>query len=112
MSQATQQKPLRIYVGSCPDYSHQHGFYTHDKVGDGVPLLTTVHLKHELELLTVLSKAEIPHEYVIMIADTEAIDEVFCKRFANGREDEFLKRCERSRQKTSEVLREARESGF
>ena len=93
LGHATQYKPLRFYVGSCPDYSHDGQIYTHESVGLDVPLLTKFHLGVEMPLLHGLTQLDIPYEYVVMVADVEAVDEVFCQRFTSGDEREFLARC-------------------
>ena len=104
MEEASVGKPVRFFVGSCPDYSNNGEIYTHEDLGDGVPLLTRVHLQSDAGLLIALEELKVPYEYVIMVADVEAIDEVFCNRFTNGNEAEFLNRCKRSEQKTKDLL--------
>lgn len=106
LQHATQDEPLTIYVGSCPDYSHKQGLYTHEALNGGVSLLTQTHLNENIELLEILDKSNIPYKYVIMIADVEATDEIFCQRFTNGDEEEFLARCEASRLQTEVALKE------
>jgi len=101
---ATDRKPIRFYVGSCPDYSHEGGKYTHKFLGSGVPLLTQCHLEVEERFFSVLRDLGIPFEYVIMVADVEATDGVFCQRFTGGNEQEFLARCRLSVEKTQELL--------
>jgi hypothetical protein len=96
LGHATVHKRLRFYVGSCPDYSHNGQIYTHENVGRGVPLLTRFHLDVETPLLRELTRLDIPYEYVIIVADVEAVDEVFCRRFTGGDEREFLLRCDSS----------------
>lgn len=87
---------LKIYVGSCPDYSHNGVRYTHQSLGDRIPLLTQYHLEADRSLLGVLENEGIEYEMVVMVADVEATDEVFCMRFTDGDETEFLARCARS----------------
>ncbi|RJR28211.1 hypothetical protein C4564_05925 [Candidatus Microgenomates bacterium] len=101
---ASIESPIAIYVGSCPDYSHENGLYTHQSVGENVPLLTQVHLGVDLEVVRTLEAASIPYEYVIMVADVEATDEIFCDKFAGGDQPEFLRRCMSSAHSTQEVL--------
>ena len=69
-----------------------------------MPLLTTYHLDVESPLFEILSAYEIPYEYVVMVADVEATDEVFCQKFTGGNEKEFLQRCERSVDATNEDI--------
>lgn len=101
---AFSQKTLDIYVGSCPDYSHRNGFYTLESLGSGVPLLTTVHLGHDLALLKLLDRFELPYRYIIMIADVEATDDVFADKFANGSQSEFLSKCQESQIRSAEYV--------
>jgi hypothetical protein len=105
LRQATEEKPIRFYVGSCPDYSHNGQVYTHEGLGEGVPFLTQVHLEADLPILMKLEEARIPFQGVIMVADVEAVDEVFCERFTDRSEAEFLRRCKESIRNTSELLR-------
>lgn len=93
---ATITEPLVIYAGSCPDYSHRNGKYSHETLGEGVPLLANYHLEAASKLLKVLEKYGVPYRYVLMLADVEASDEYFQRKFANGSEDEFLRKCSRS----------------
>lgn len=104
LESASIESPVTIYVGSCPDYSHENGLYTHQSVGGNVPLLTQVHLGADLEVVKMLETANVPYEYVIMVADVEAVDEIFCDKFAGGDQSEFLRRCISSAQSTQEVL--------
>lgn len=104
LRKATIQQPLRIFVGSCPDYSYRDGLYTHEGLGSGVPLLTLVHLEEGAGILKVLDNGGIPFEYVIMLADVEATDRVFCNKFSNGSEEEFLVKCAQSVEVTSREL--------
>lgn len=90
---ASKDEPLSIYVGSCPDYSHCDGLYTHQSLGEGVPLLTQSHLRSDIRMLQVLDKFCVPYRYVVMIADVEGTDEFFCKKFTDDDEAEFLSRC-------------------
>src|SRR3989344_6064845 len=101
-------KCLRFYVGSCPDYSHDGAKYTHECLGDGVPLLTRNHLEVNMELLRVLEREGIECEMVVMVADVEAVDEIFCDRFTSGDQAEFLARCDRSVRATQGVLPDGR----
>ncbi|QQS39194.1 hypothetical protein IPM62_01095 [Candidatus Woesebacteria bacterium] len=100
----THDEPLKIYVGSCPDYSHDGGKYTHEGIGEGVPLLTKMHLTYEVSMLEALRDHDIPFTYTIMVADVEAEDTVFCERFTNGNQDEFVKRCHQSVEETKSLL--------
>jgi hypothetical protein len=65
-------------------------------VGEGIPLLTRVHLENDTRILNILSENNIPYEYVLMVADVEAEDKIFCDRFTNGDKNEFLRRCSSS----------------
>lgn len=93
---ATPQKPVRFYVGSCPDYANNGSHYTHEGLGEGVPLLTQQHVIVDSRALHVLRDMEVAAEMVVMVADVEAVDEVFCTRFTQGSEHEFLRRCRKS----------------
>ncbi len=104
LQNATVGSPLTIYVGSCPDYSHNNGLYTHENVGSGVPLLTRVHADIDKNLLMSLDSSNIPYEYVVMVADIEAIDEVFCNKFTQGSREEFMARCMASSQASHQYL--------
>lgn len=101
---ATPASPVTIYVGSCPDYSHENGLYTHQGIGENVPLLSEVHINSDLSLLRTLESNQIPYEYVLMVADVEAIDEVFSQKFTGGDQEEFLRRCLTSAQATQNLL--------
>lgn len=101
---ATKAKPIRFYIGSCPDYSHNGQIYTHEGLGEGVPLLTQRHLECDRELFMALERNNFPFEAVIMIADVEAIDEIFSERFTSGDKFEFLRRCESSRRQTEAIF--------
>lgn len=102
--------PLQIYVGSCPDYSHRGGLYTHESLGNGVPLLTSFHLEYAGRFLPILDRFHVPYVYTIMIADVEASDSYFQRRFAGGSEETFLEKCEDSRIATELRLMELVES--
>lgn len=91
-------------MGSCPDYSHNGNIYTHEGLGEGVPFLTQIHLQHDNEVLRVFNQNNIPFRYTIMIADVEAIDKVFCERFTDGSQQEFLDRCSRSQAASQEYI--------
>lgn len=104
LAEATEQSPLRIYVGSCPDYSHSGGLYTHQSVGGAVPLLTQVHVGADSELLHALDNAQIPYEYTVMVADVEATDQIFCDKFTGGNQKEFMDRCQMSAEATQQYL--------
>ncbi len=103
-AKATDSVPLTIYVGSCPDYSHSNGLYNHKSLGEDVPLLTCYHLQYADTLFKIFEETGIPFRYIIMIADVEATDDVFCSRFTGGSEEEFLRRCYVSMSKTQAVL--------
>lgn len=106
---ATADNPITVYVGSCPDYSHENGLYTHQGIGDNVPLLSQVHVNTDIDLLKTLQSENVPYEYVLMVADIEAIDEVFAQKFTNGNQEEFLKRCLNSALATQALLDNTKE---
>lgn len=106
----TADSPMKIYVGSCPDYSHEDGRYTHKDIGGGIPLLSQVHVGIDLNLLKALDSSSIPYEYIIMVADVEAVDEVFCDKFTKGNQEEFLKRCNASLNATQGLLDSVKEN--
>lgn len=108
LRQATKEKPVRFYVGSCPDYSHNGEIYTHEGLGDGVPFLTQIHLQTDSYILGVLEENKIPYQFVVMIADVEAEDEIFCQRFTNGDKQEFMKRCHKSQERTTQLFKDLR----
>lgn len=93
------QEKIRIIAPSCPDYSHSHGQYNFCTVGDGVPLLSQLHIK----FLETIAPA-IPHvECEIVVADQEADDAVLCRKTGQTR-DEFLNMIHQSIAKTREYL--------
>lgn len=96
LQEAGSNEPLKIFVGSCPDYSHRNGLYTHEYLGSGVPLLTRYHLDADVKVLRALDRFDIPYVYTLMVADVEASDDYFQKRFTGGDEVEFLSRCDQS----------------
>src|SRR3989344_1944306 len=95
---------LKFYIGSCPDYSHNGVRYTHEYLGDGVPLLTQYHLEVDQGIVSVFGGQGISCELILMVADVEAVDKIFCERFTAGDEAEFLARCKRSAAATQERL--------
>lgn len=96
--------PLKLYVGSCPDYSHDGEYYTHRGIGGGVPLLTKKHLSVAEKLFANLERDELSYEYIVMVADVEAIDQVFCDKFTGGAQDRFLRLCDSSVIATKEYV--------
>jgi len=98
---------IDIYAGSCPDFSHKDGLYTHEGVGDGLPLLSKVHVDLDVPLAEHLTENGVKCRYILMLADVEAMDEVFCQRFTDGNQLEFLARCRRSMEATSGYLKQA-----
>ncbi len=104
LSRANQCNPIDILVGSCPDYSHTNGKYTHVTVGEGIPLLSQIHLERDQALLDIFGKFNVPYRYTLMVADVEATDDIFCQKFTEGSENEFLRRCNASVIKTGELL--------
>ena len=104
ISRATQSQPINFYIGSCPDYSHDGEAYTHEYLGSDVPLLTRVHLDYDREIINVLESQSIPYKMTIMVADVEATDKIFCKRFTNNDQNEFLRRCESSVSSTEKFV--------
>lgn len=96
LKKSAPDNPLQIFVGSCPDYSHQNGLYDHRSVGGGIPLLTRYHLENDINLLRILDKYGVQYIYKLMVADVEACDDVFCMRFTAGSKEEFKRRCNSS----------------
>lgn len=101
LKSATDESPLKIYVGSCPDYSHTDGLYDHQSLQGRTPLLTSYHLLYDLGFLGVLARYEVPFSYTVMVADVEACDEVFCQKFTAGSEEVFLNLCRSSQRATA-----------
>jgi len=104
LQRALEGQVMTFYVGSCPDYSNDGVRYTHESLGDGVPLLTRHHIEVGTNLVEALKRSGVNCTMKIMVADVEAVDDVFCERFTNGDEDEFIERCIRSMQATAAVL--------
>jgi hypothetical protein len=104
LAQATPDRPLRIFAGSCPDYAHDGSQYTHEGISDDVPFLTEVHLRCDLPLLEVLDTYDIPYEYTVLVADVEATDTFFCERFTDGDRAKFMELCRGSMTKTGIAL--------
>lgn len=98
--------PLTFYVGSCPDYAHNGQYYTHQGIGGNVPLLTLKHLASSKPLFEKLENARIPYEYVVMVADVEAMDQVFCDKFTQGNKDKFLDLCRSSVESTTAFIQQ------
>jgi hypothetical protein len=65
----------KIIAPACPDYSHSNGRYTFDSVGDGVSLLTSLHIDFLHQVAEILPDCPI----VILLADHEANDEALCE---------------------------------
>lgn len=99
-----QENPLRIYIGTCPDYSHTAGRYTFEALGDDIPLLTRVHLENDRPLFNLLDQHEIQFEVRILLADVEGSDGYFCDRYTGGSEAEFMSRCASSVERTGAFL--------
>lgn len=118
IKRATLEEPITIFVGSCPDYSHSFGMYDHESLGNGVPFLTQIHGQNDMVLLTILERHNIPYQYIVMVADVEAMDEVFCERYAEGSRETFLEMCRQSQLASGGYLRglglngQARSSSF
>lgn len=104
MKQVTHHSPVQFFVGSCPDYSHDNGKYTHKYLGSGIPLLTQFHLQSSEGIFEILDSFNVPYVYTIMVADVEAMDEVFCSKFTSGNQAAFLERCKNSVLETQQVL--------
>ncbi len=96
--------PLVFYVGSCPDYSHDGQYYTHQGIGGDVPLLTIKHLAAAKHLFERLEEKKIPYEYVVMVADVEGTDQVFCDKFTSGNQVKFLDLCRSSITSTADFI--------
>lgn len=101
LQRALNGEEMMFYVGSCPDYSNDGKKYTHESLGDGVPLLTRHHLEVDVEVLEILRKFGIKANLTIMMADVEAMDDVFVGRFAGGDRREFIFKCKSSVGKTA-----------
>lgn len=96
--------PLIFYVGSCPDYSHDGQYYTHQGISGDVPLLTIKHLAAAKYLFERLESQKILYEYVVMVADVEAMDQVFCDKFTQGDQSKFLDLCRSSIVSTTDFI--------
>ena len=97
---------MKIYVGSCPDYSHSNGKYDHHALGDSIPLLTSLHLETATQIFPKLDRLGVDYEYIMMVADVEATDPYFAQRFAGGDENIFLQQCNRSIAETSDLMQQ------
>lgn len=106
LKKVDKENPLRFYVGSCPDYEHNGQYYTHGGIGGSVPLLTHKHLTAAQNLFSQLEDAKVPYEYILMVADVEAMDQVFCDKFTGGDQGRFLALCNRSVLATAEFIRD------
>lgn len=104
LEEANPVNPLSIFVGSCPDYSHRNGLYTHEELRDGVSLLAQYHLRYDVPALRLFDLAGVPYVYTLMVADVEAVDEVFCARFTGGDREEFLRRCRSTQAETAKAM--------
>lgn len=100
-------REIYIYAGSCPDYSHKNGLYTHEGIGDGLPLLSKLHVDLDVRLVESLLEQGVACRYLLMLADVEVMDDYFCQKFTGGDRGEFLARCSSSVRVTGEYLREA-----
>lgn len=60
-------QPLEIYIGSCPDYTHNGTTYDFKSVNDGVPLLTVKQISANSALFNRLEHLwrSIPVPYLI-----------------------------------------------
>lgn len=104
---AAQKKQLTIISTGCPDYSTAGGHYSFESLGEDVSILPRLHLKMALKLLEVFNKYGVDFVYHILIADlAEGTDEVVVSKFCNGDMEEFLRRCECTRQKLSLLIKE------
>lgn len=104
LQKAMSQEQISLYIGSCPDYSHSNGKYDHQYLGEEIPLLSSLHLQISINTLKTLDFFGVDYEMVLMLADVEATDEYFVKKFANGSEQEFLRRCNVSKTKTALLI--------
>lgn len=106
LKKVDQNNPLVFYVGSCPDYAHDGQYYTHQGIGGEVPLLTIKHLASANNLFNRLEEERVPYEYVIMVADVEAMDQVFCDKFTKGNQGQFLDLCQSSVESTADFIQQ------
>lgn len=110
LRRVTENNPLHFHIGSCPDYHHVDGKYTHTGIGGGVPLLTQTHINALPSCLSVLEKHKIPYIVEIMVADVEAEDEFFAKKFTGGDKEVFQRLCHESVISTESVLTQLRDN--
>lgn len=76
------QEKVRVVAPSCPDYSHNDGRYNFTTVGDGVPLLSQLHIQF-LETIA----PSIPNAHCeIVVADQEAEDTALCRKIGQTQE--------------------------
>lgn len=98
-------KVLNIVSTVCPDYSSENGRYTFENLGEGVSMLPRMHLAVAGKILPLLAEFGIGFRYFMLIADlAEGTDEVVVAKFCNGRIEEFLRRCECTRQALEELV--------
>ena len=93
------QEKVRVVAPSCPDYAHNDGRYNFTTVGDGVPLLSQLHIQF-LETIT----PAIPHAHCeIVVADQEAEDTALCRKIGQTQEG-FLDTIHKSILATQEYI--------
>lgn len=95
-----------IYIGSCPDYSYDinSSRYTHQNLGEDIPLLTQLHTDALRKFIPILNQQGINFNVMVLIADVEATDEVFAKKFSNGKQEEFIEKCNRSMEASQKLF--------
>lgn len=107
LQQANKDNPIQIYAGSCPGYSVTDGKYDHKSLTSDIPYLSQLHLSVDSQLLQILDTYNIPFIYKILIADVEAIDDYFVKKYTNGDVNQFLEICKSSQDKTKNLITES-----
>lgn len=91
------KQKVRFTLLSCPDYSSDDEVYTFKGLGDGVPLLTKLHVDAVLKLLEGLSPDECNNvEIEVLIADIEAENAHLVELYADGDYSAYKARCDAS----------------
>ncbi len=57
-------REIYIYAGSCPDYSHKNGLYTHEGIRGGLPLLSKLHVDLDVRLVEFLLEQGVACRYL------------------------------------------------
>lgn len=84
----TEEVP-KIFVPTCPDYSHVDGSYDFKTLGGGIPLLTNLHLSFLKQFPQFFS-------IVFLLANQEAYDDRLCKSVSESTES-FLEKLSSSK---------------